>query len=124
MSDTPRTDDNITYMKWNEEGLPPQVDADFARQLERELAVITAEVTRLQELAITPEQADEELLEVKELLDKLETMTAAKNKAVLALKREHKELLLTQPPAGKSGDRWMERRDAVAELIADLEEVK
>ena len=46
------------------------------------------------------------------------------DKAVEALKREHKELLLTQPPAGQVGDRWMERRDAVAELIAELGEVK
>ena len=61
MSDTPRTDDNITYMKWNEEGLPPQVDADFARQLERELVVARNALTVIAEhggLTVSHEEHD------------------------------------------------------------------
>ncbi len=44
MTDTPRTD----AVAWHEKGIIPQrVEADFARQLERELTAAKGEVERL-----------------------------------------------------------------------------
>lgn len=52
MSDTPRTDEqciSVTVDPWEEDDLIDCVPADFARQLERELAATTKERDELRE---------------------------------------------------------------------------
>ena len=61
-----------------------------------------------------------ELVVNLEVARKLETNL---RRALEALKEEHEELLKTAIPYGQEGDRFMERRDYVSELIKELEEV-
>jgi len=127
MSDTPRTDDeSFDVLDANEEYSRDHsykndgeyVNSDFARQLERELAAMTAELDRLQvamnEVSKEPEGRYWQA-KYKVSRDALISMTAAKNKAVGVLKSAERN-------ARDSG--YPKTADAYAKLIAELEEVK
>jgi hypothetical protein len=53
MSDTPRTDDNICDHFWNGKGYVEAVTADFAREIERELAAKQEQLDDLADAAMS-----------------------------------------------------------------------
>jgi len=129
MSDTPRTDEAVHEDEtWHGEKYET-VDPEFARQLERELAAMTAAAfdSRV--------EAGHYQLKFDELHIRFRAMTAAKDKAVEALKIAEQELLhsdcvLSCPEhcfsdAGCRCSMCVLRKDTVLSvLIAELGAVK